>query len=271
MLTYINVQVEQPVEIYHDEGYKSRTWYFRAHNFTIATYWAPFLLRADFLTKVKVSLHLDELEAKWVKEYHRHDYVVVAAGSWFGLSMIMMENNTVVGCHACRGKYEELGIFYPYRRALQQAFSFIAQSGHKPVVIFRTWSPNHFEYGEWFDGGVCNRTMPYGDDGEYGGTPIDRRNYGINMEEFGKAAAVGSANGARMELLDVYHLSLLRPDGHPGPYMKLHPFDQEEGKKVRVQNDCLHWCLPGPIDTWNDLMMEMLIKEEDTTSLNDIS
>ena len=65
------------------------------------TYWAPFLLKADFLTKVKVNLYLDALETKWTNEYHRHDYVVIAAGSWFGLSMILQENNTVIGCHAC--------------------------------------------------------------------------------------------------------------------------------------------------------------------------
>jgi len=64
--------------------------------------------------------------------------------------MILEENNTVVGCHACHGKYKELGIFYPYRRALQMVFNFIKASDHKPVVVFRTWSPNHFKYGEWF-------------------------------------------------------------------------------------------------------------------------
>ena len=249
--------------------YKSQTWYFRSHNFTLATYWAPFLLKADFLTKVKVDLYLDALEAKWTEEYHKHDYVVIAAGSWFGLSMILKENNTVVGCHACHGKHKELGIFYPYRRALQMAFNFITASDHKPVVVFRTWSPNHFAYGEWFNGGVCNRTTPY-KEGEYEGTYIDHRNYGINMEEFDKAAAVGAAKGIQMKLLDIHHLSLLRPDGHPGPYMKFHPFDKD--KNAKVQNDCLHWCLPGPIDTWNDLMMEMLINEGDATaSLKDVA
>ena len=86
------------------------------------------------------------------------------------------------------------------------------------------------------------------------------------MEEFNKAAS----KGIRMKLLYIHHLSLLRPDGHPGLYMKFHPFDKD--KNAKVQNDCLHWCLPGPVDTWNDLMLEMLISEGYTTaSLKDRS
>ncbi|KAK1269058.1 hypothetical protein QJS04_geneDACA008153 [Acorus gramineus] len=46
-------------------------------------------------------------------------------------------------------------------------------------------------------------------------------------------------------------MSLLRPDGHPGPYREFHP-------SSKVQSDYLHWCLPGPIDAWNDVVMLMV-------------
>nr|CAN78560.1 hypothetical protein VITISV_013946 [Vitis vinifera] len=61
--------------------------------------------------------------------------------------------------------------------------------------------------------------------------------------------------GFRVEALDVTKLSLMRPDGHPGPYM--HPFPFANGVKDRVQNDCVHWCLPGPVDTWNQILLEV--------------
>ncbi|PKI19139.1 hypothetical protein CRG98_049275, partial [Punica granatum] len=54
--------------------------------------------------------------------------------------------------------------------------------------------------------------------------------------------------------LDVTRLSLLRLDEHPGPYLYPFPFAYEV--KDRVQNDCVHWCLPGPIDTWNEILLE---------------
>jgi hypothetical protein len=64
----------------------------------------------------------------------------------------------------------------------------------------------------------------------------------------------------RLEALDVSKLSLMRPDGHPGPYM--HPFPFAYGVAERVQNDCVHWCLPGPIDTWNEILLEVIKKWE---------
>jgi len=50
--------------------------------------------------------------------------------------------------------------------------------------------------------------------------------------------------------------SLLRPDGHPGPHMGYHPFHDD--KNAEVQNDCPQLCLLGPIDAWNDLMVNII-------------
>lgn len=79
----------------------------------------------------------------------------------------------------------------------------------------------------------------------------------IELEEFEKASVKAMENGVNFKLLDVTGLSLLRPDGHPGPYRHFQPF--AENKDEKIINDCLHWCLPGPIDSWNDLVMEMVV------------
>ncbi len=89
---------------------------------------------------------------------------------------------------------------------------------------------------------------------------IDSIMRNIELKEFEEAAAVGSENGVILKLLDTTGLSVLRPDGHPGPYRQFQPFAKE--KSAKVQNDCLHWCLPGPIDSWNDLVMELLVNGE---------
>jgi len=242
-------------------------WHFRSYNFTLANYWAPFLLQADFLSKGKVNLHLDALDNEWTTNYQKHDCILLASSPWFSTPTIIMENDTIVGCHSCNGQFKELGSFYLYQRALQMAFNFTITSDHKPLVIFRTWSVEHINYRKGFKGGFCDRTTPY-DEGEHEDTPTGQKNYAIDMEEFKRAVAIGSENGTRLKLLDIYHLSLLRPDGHPGPYMHFRPFDKD--KHAQVENDCVHWCLPGPIDVWNDLLMEMVLKEG-TISLKDIS
>lgn len=160
-----------------------------------------------------------------------------------------------MGCHNCLGKnLTDVGFEYAYRKAIDLIFKFITASDHKALVFFRTTTPDHFENGEWFSGGQCNRTVPF-KEGQVDMKDVDIAMRNIELEEFEKM--VGSGKGKSLKLLDTTRLSLLRPDGHPGPYRQFHPF--AEGRNGEVQNDCLHWCLPGPIDSWNDLVMELLI------------
>lgn len=47
-------------------------------------------------------------------------------------------------------------------------------------------------------------------------------------------------------LLDITQMSKFRADAHPA---------SAGGKK---HDDCMHWCLPGITDTWNDLFATLL-------------
>ncbi|KAE9605724.1 putative PMR5 domain, PC-Esterase [Lupinus albus] len=256
-------QVEPAVEIYHDKEYRSKIWKFPSHNFTLSVIWAPFLIEAAMfedktgITSSDIHLHLDKLDNKWTNQYNNFDYVVISGGKWFLKTAIYHENNTVTGCHYCPGKnLTEQGFEYAYRKALQQVFNFFANSNHRATVFFRTTTPDHFENGEWFSGGYCNRTVPF-KEGEVDMIDADSIMRGIELEEFEKVLSLSSVKSVNLKLMDTTLLSLLRPDGHPGPYMQFQPFAKD--KKGKVQNDCLHWCLPGPIDSWNDMVMEMLV------------
>ncbi|KAG7025316.1 Protein trichome birefringence-like 26, partial [Cucurbita argyrosperma subsp. argyrosperma] len=254
-------QVEEAVEIYHDEEYRSKKWSFPSHNFTLSVIWDPFLTKAVIFEDINgvsssdVQLHLDKLDEEWTSQYKDLDYVVIAGGKWFLKTAIYYENDTVIGCHNCLVKnLTDLGFEYAYRKVIDRVFDFITGSDHKAFVFFRTTTPDHFENGEWFSGGQCNRTVPF-KGGEVDMKDVDVAMRKIELEEFGKV--VGSGKGQSLKLLDTTRLSLLRPDGHPGPYRQFHPF--ADGNK-KVQTDCLHWCLPGPIDSWNDLLMQLLVQ-----------
>lgn len=258
--------MEEPVEVYHDEQFKSRRWHFPAHNFNLSLIWSPFLIKAEIFENDEGEatsenrLHIDTLDVKWTSQYNDFDYIIISGGQWFLKSAIYVENGTIVGCHYCpKLKLSEISLEYSYARMLNSIYRFIATSKHKPVVIYRTWTPDHFEYGAWSSGGLCNRTAPY-KLGEFGGRDADRLMRKIEIDEFNKAVALeGSENGSHLRLLDTYRLSMLRPDAHSGAYRKFHPFEQ--GLDVKVQYDCLHWCLPGAIDTWNDLLMKLIVDE----------
>ena len=51
-------------------------------------------------------------------------------------------------------------------------------------------------------------------------------------------------------VLDITRMSEFRADAHPST---------TGGKK---HDDCMHWCLPGPIDMWNELLLSVLKKYE---------
>ncbi|TYK04386.1 protein trichome birefringence-like 26 [Cucumis melo var. makuwa] len=255
-------QVEEAIETYHDEEYRSKKWHFPSHNFTLSVIWSPFLTKAAIFEDIngvsssEIKLHLDELDEKWTSPYKDLDYVVFAGGKWFLKAAIYYENNTVTGCHNCLEKnMTDLGFAYAYRKAIGLVFDFITRSDHKAFVLFRTTIPDHFENGEWFSGGQCNRTVPFkGGEVEMKDVDVVMRN--IELQEFDKVVKSGIGKAPTLKLLDTTRLSLLRPDGHPSWYRQFHPFAHGNGK---VQIDCLHWCLPGPIDSWNDLLFQLLI------------
>ena len=56
----------------------------------------------------------------------------------------------------------------------------------------------------------------------------------------------------RLRLMDVTRIMLRRPDGHPDRY------GHGAGDHGGFDIDCLHWCLPGPIDVWNELLLQIM-------------
>lgn len=58
----------------------------------------------------------------------------------------------------------------------------------------------------------------------------------------------GMGKGNQFDFLDITEMMAMRVDGHPGPYW---PWGSRS-------NDCLHWCLPGPIDFWNGLLLDRI-------------
>ncbi|KAK8919210.1 hypothetical protein KSP39_PZI021078 [Platanthera zijinensis] len=253
-----------PELVYRDgEDNKFRRWVFHSHNATVSVYWSPFLVEgveksiAAGLGHNK--LYLDVADKKWAGEMPAIDVVVLSAGHWFLHPAVFFEEGGVVGCHHCPElNHTEIGFFDVYRKAVRKAMMAAAAAGNKYVVA-ATFSPSHFE-GEWDKAGACGRKKPYRE-GEKEMEYMDREMWKIMVEEVAVAAERESGRGSggggvRIEALDVTRMAMMRPDGHPGPYMNRNPF--AGGPKERVQNDCVHWCLPGPIDAWNEILLEMI-------------
>ncbi|KAK9672787.1 hypothetical protein RND81_12G124800 [Saponaria officinalis] len=61
-----------------------------------------------------------------------------------------------------------------------------------------------------------------------------------------------------LKLLDITDVFSYRHDGHPGPYRSRDPnkIAKRGPDRKPPPQDCLHWCMPGPVDTWNEFVLE---------------
>lgn len=254
-------EVEIPKNLYKDDMDRFVHWYFPSYKFTLAVLWSPFLVKstdeeAEGFGKGIEKLYVDVVDKSWASDLYKYDYVVLSSGQWYLKTSIYFVGNKVVGGHNCAGmNVKQVGFYNAYRAALRTVFDYLLSSDYKGVVFFRTFTPDHFENGRWDNGGNCVRKAPVK---SYMTSlrGMTAEMYKIQLEEFGKTLLSKSDFTFRLQLADTIHASLLRPDAHPGPYRNFQPYGANDN--AEVQNDCLHWCLPGAIDTWSAMLLEML-------------
>ncbi|XP_027922323.1 protein trichome birefringence-like 19 isoform X1 [Vigna unguiculata] len=255
-------RVEWPIDVSYTSDEYFKRWKYPSYNFTMATFWTPHLVRSSVgdpngpSNTGLFNLYLDEHDEKWTTEVEGFDYIILDGGHWFYRPMVFYERKKVVGCHFCLlENVPDLTMFYGYRRAFRTAFKAInSLEEFKGTVFLRTFAPSHFENGIWNQGGNCVRTKPFrSNESVLEGTNLEL--YMIQLEEFKKAEKEGRKKGLRLKLIDTTQVMLLRPDGHPSRY------GHWPNENVTLYNDCVHWCLPGPIDTWSDFLLQMLKME----------
>ncbi|KAJ9682969.1 hypothetical protein PVL29_018811 [Vitis rotundifolia] len=250
-----------PVAVSNTKYPLSKSCLYTDYNFTVASFWSPYLVKdivakptagtADSLTNV----YVDEAHEAWMSQIEKFSYVIVSAGIWFFRPQVYYENGNIVGCHLCHKKnVTNLTALYGYRKAFQTTFrTLLRLKNFKGVTFLRTVSPSHFENGEWNTGGNCVRTKPVSSK-EMRLEGLYPEMYSTQVEELNAAEKLGRKRGLKFRLLDTTEALVVRPDGHPGYY----------GKRVHENMtipDCVHWCLPGPIDTWNEFLLQMLKME----------
>ncbi|KAJ1384250.1 PMR5 N-terminal domain [Sesbania bispinosa] len=256
-------QVETPkdIHVYKDSDDRFREWYFPNHDFTVMLLWSRFLIVAEerMVNGTGSSIfdmQLDKVDDAWAKKLPELDYAIISDGHWFFRVMYLHEADKLVGCVFCsQPNVTYYNVDFPFRMAFRTAFRYInscKECRRSSVTVLRTFAPAHFENGVWNTGGYCNRTGPVSEgEVDFGRFDWEMRN--IQMEEFERGRDEGRKKGKRFEVVDVTRAMMMRPDGHPGEYWG--------NKWMRGYNDCTHWCLPGPVDMWTELLLAVLKRE----------
>ncbi|CAN6178640.1 unnamed protein product [Urochloa humidicola] len=256
----------RPRLVYRDADpgvFQFRRWAFPSHGVTVSVHWAPFLARAtgrvDDYHLPYSSVYLDTLAERWSAEADTMDVAVVSAGHWFLKWAMFYNGSEVLGVHMLpESNHTEIGFVSPFREVIRRSVERLVggnASGGRTVVL-ATISPSHFEKA-WDDPTTCARREPYSDgEKQVDGEAAELRR--VVKEEAASAATARNGGATRIEVLDVTKLATMRPDGHPGAYMHRDPFGP--GKPEKMLNDCLHSCLPGPVDTFNEILLQLLTK-----------
>ncbi|KAK1317131.1 hypothetical protein QJS10_CPA05g01908 [Acorus calamus] len=220
------------------EDNKFRRWRFADRNAIVSIYWSPFLVKGTEKSAQMDhnELHLNSIDERWASDLDQLDMIVLSVGHWFLHPAVYLDGESVFGCHYCPNlNHTEVGFFGAFKKALKTALEAIDERGVGQV-----------------------RGVP--EEGPYGKGERVVENMDKDMRDVELEAVAEAMKGRRsrvvFEAVDVTEMALLRPDGHPGAYMHPEPF--KDGVKERVQNDCVHWCLPGPIDVWNEVLLAVL-------------
>ncbi|XP_073155980.1 protein trichome birefringence-like 31 [Henckelia pumila] len=224
-------------------------------NASIEYYWAPFIIESisDHATNHTVSKRLVKLDsvAKHSKEWSGVDILIFESYVWWMYKPVI---NATYG-----DKLKEYNVTTAYRLALETWANWI-ESSVNPVtqkIFFMTMSPTHLWSWEWKPGteGNCfNETHPT--ERSYWGT-------GSNLDIMGIVQDVISQLKVNVRVLNITQLSESRKDGHTSV------FGERKGKLLTREQradpknfaDCIHWCLPGVPDTWNEILYAVLLQD----------
>ncbi|BAF28532.2 Os11g0586800 [Oryza sativa Japonica Group] len=235
------------------------------YNFTVLSFWAPFLVRNELIDTDRPAhtglwnLYLDEPDAVWASHVPAFDYAVVSASSWFYRPSMLYEAGRLVGCHHCLlPNVTDLTLRYALRMATRAALRAVVGGGGGVTAVLRTVSPSQYEGGEWNKDGNCVRTRPYRR-GEKTLQGVELDFHTLQVEEFEAAkravtASGGSGGAVRMMLMDTTEAMIVRADAHPSRYRG---WTRRKGwmkEYFTISNDCVHWCVPGAVDAWNDML-----------------
>ncbi|KAE8724356.1 Protein trichome birefringence-like 32 [Hibiscus syriacus] len=233
---------------------------FRAkdYNATIEFNWAPFLLESNSDNAI-VHRVADRMVRKGsINEHGRNwkgvDVLVFNTYLWWmtGRKMKFLKGSF----NDEKKEMEEFTTEEAYRVAMKSMLKWVRKNmdRNKTRVFFTGMSPLHIKSQEWGGqpGGNCyNETSLIEDPNYWGSENMDIMQ--IIGEEFSKSKYP-------ITFLNITQLSSYRKDAHTSIYKKQwSPLTPQQLANPVSYADCVHWCLPGLQDTWNELLFTKLL------------
>ncbi|KAE8718839.1 Protein trichome birefringence-like 16 [Hibiscus syriacus] len=227
-------------------GKRPNGWAYRfpSTNTTVLYYWSSTLCDLEPLNpkdpQTEYAMHLDRPPAFLRDFLHRIDVLVLNSGHHWNRGKLRANKWIMyVGGEAnTNRKIANIGSAknFTIHSTIKWLNSQLPKHPHLKA-FYRSISPRHFVNGDWNTGGSCNNTTPMSIGKE------------VLQEESSDHGAASAVSGTGIKLLDITALSQVREEGHISRFsLTASPGFQ----------DCLHWCLPGVPDTWNEILFALI-------------
>ncbi|XP_031284224.1 protein trichome birefringence-like 31 [Pistacia vera] len=230
------------------------------YNASIEYYWAPFIVESisDHATNHTVSKRLVSLDsiARHGKSWEGVDVLVFESYVWW------MYKPTINATYGSPDDIQEYNVTKAYRLALETWANWL-DSNINPLtqkVFFMSMSPTHLWSWEWKPGSnenCFNQSYPI--QGSYWGT-------GSSLAIMDIIHDILQQLKTNVTFLNTTQLSEYRKDAHTTVYgeRKGKLLTKEQRADPKNFADCVHWCLPGVPDTWNEILYAYLLQNHQT-------